>query len=64
MPKSGKHAARILKTARESFGFESLRAGQEEAISSVLDGHDTLVVQSTGAGKSAIYQIAGLLIEG
>ncbi len=30
----------------------------------MLDGHDTLVVQPTGSGKSAIYQIAGLLLEG
>ena len=54
----------IRKTARENFKFTSLRPGQEEAIRAVLDGHDTLVVQPTGAGKSAIYQIAGLLIEG
>ncbi len=63
-PISKKHSARILETARESFGFQSLRTGQEEAISAVLDGQDTLVVQPTGSGKSAIYQIAGLLIEG
>jgi ATP-dependent DNA helicase RecQ len=54
----------IEKTARESLGFERLRPGQREAIESVLKGRDTLVVQPTGSGKSAIYQIAGLLIEG
>src|SRR6476660_678140 len=54
----------ILKTARESLGFDSLRPGQEEAVAAVLDGHDTLVVQPTGSGKSAIYQIAGLLMDG
>src|SRR2546421_8723647 len=54
----------ILTVARKNFGFESLRPGQEEAIRSLLAGQDTLVVQPTGAGKSAIYQIAGLLIEG
>ncbi|SRR5579883_518156 len=53
----------IEKAARESLGFESLRPGQKEAVAAVLDGHDTLVVQPTGSGKSAIYQIAGLLIE-
>jgi ATP-dependent DNA helicase RecQ len=30
----------------------------------VLAGRDTLCVMSTGAGKSAIYQLAGMLIDG
>ncbi len=30
----------------------------------MLAGRDTLVVQPTGSGKSAIYQIAGLMIDG
>src|SRR5215211_909737 len=55
---------RIDRVAREVFGFTDLRPGQREAIESVLAGRDTLVVMSTGAGKSAIYQIAGLLIDG
>jgi ATP-dependent DNA helicase RecQ len=55
---------RIRKTARDRLGFEQLREGQQEAIAAVLEGHDTLVVQPTGSGKSAIYQIAGLLING
>src|SRR5436190_13046571 len=45
-------------------GFDELRPGQREAIESVLAGRDTLAVMSTGSGKSAIYQIAGLLIDG
>jgi ATP-dependent DNA helicase RecQ len=55
---------RIDRVAREAFGFEALRPGQREAIEAVLAGRDTLVVMSTGSGKSAIYQIAGLLTEG
>jgi ATP-dependent DNA helicase RecQ len=35
-----------------------------EAVQSVLAGRDTLVVQPTGSGKSAIYQVAGLLRRG
>jgi ATP-dependent DNA helicase RecQ len=54
----------IDRVAREVFAFESLRAGQREAIEAVLDGRDTLVVMSTGSGKSAIYQIAALLTPG
>src|SRR3954468_23823249 len=56
--------SRIERVAREAFGFASLRPGQEEAISAALEGRDVLAVMSTGAGKSAIYQIAGLLTPG
>ncbi len=55
---------RIGDIARERFGFEDLRPGQGEAIESVVSGRDTLAVMSTGQGKSAIYQIAGELIDG
>jgi len=50
--------------AREAFGYRQLRPGQREAIESALAGRDALVVMSTGSGKSAIYQIAGLLTPG
>jgi superfamily II DNA helicase RecQ len=49
----------ISAAAKKLLGFPSLRAGQEEAIRSLLDGRDAVVVQPTGSGKSAIYQIAG-----
>src|SRR3954449_6718016 len=55
---------RIERAAREVFGFGELRPGQAEAVESVLEGRDTLAVMSTGYGKSAIYQIAALLIPG
>ena len=54
----------VERVAREQLGFASLRDGQEEAVQSVLSGRDTLVIQPTGSGKSAIYQAAGLLIDG
>jgi ATP-dependent DNA helicase RecQ len=53
--------SRIARAAREAFGYEELRPGQAEAVQSVLDGRDTLAVLPTGAGKSAIYQLATLL---
>src|SRR5262245_25018811 len=56
--------SRIERVARGAFGFPSLRPGQEEAITAALEGRDVLAVMSTGAGKSAIYQIAGLLTPG
>src|SRR4051812_33444383 len=55
---------RIARVAREAMGFAQLRPGQREAIESALRGRDTLAVMSTGSGKSAIYQITGLLTPG
>ncbi|MGH2688650.1 MAG: RecQ family ATP-dependent DNA helicase, partial [Actinomycetota bacterium] len=57
-------AARVRRAARERFGFTSLLPGQEEILLSILGGRDTLGVLPTGGGKSAIYQIAALLIDG
>jgi ATP-dependent DNA helicase RecQ len=54
----------VERLAQETFGFEALRTGQREAIEAVLGGRDTLAVMPTGSGKSAIYQIAALLIDG
>ena len=41
-----------------------MRPEQEEAIRGVVGGHDTLVIMPTGAGKSAIYQLAGVELAG
>ena len=54
----------IAQVARDVFGWKSLREGQEEAVSALLGGRDVITVLPTGAGKSAIYQLAGTLIEG
>jgi ATP-dependent DNA helicase RecQ len=45
-------------------GIDSLRPGQEAGLKTLLQGRDTLVVMPTGAGKSAIYQMAALLLPG
>src|SRR3954464_3599720 len=55
---------RIERAASEGFGWEGLRRGQQEAVEAVPGGRDVLAVMSTGYGKSAIYQIAALLIPG
>jgi len=60
----GAPGKRIEHVARESFGWEKLRPGQAEAATAVVEGRDTLAVMSTGDGKSAIYQIAAVLIPG
>ncbi len=51
----------IHRLARERLGFEQLRAGQLEAITAAAVGRDVVAVLPTGAGKSAIYELAGLL---
>ncbi|MGW0877106.1 RecQ family ATP-dependent DNA helicase [Streptomyces sp. NPDC002755] len=46
--------------ARSLFDF-TLRPSQEQAIHAVVEGRDTLAVLPTGSGKSAIYQVAGMV---
>jgi ATP-dependent DNA helicase RecQ len=53
----------VQQTARSALGFE-LRAEQRDAVDAVAGGRDTLVVMPTGSGKSAIYHVAGFLIDG
>jgi ATP-dependent DNA helicase RecQ len=55
---------RIRRLAKGAFGYSDLRPGQERAIAAVVEGRDVLVVMPTGSGKSAIYQVAGMLIQG
>jgi ATP-dependent DNA helicase RecQ len=49
---------------REHFTHERFRPGQEEVIRAVLEGRDALVVMPTGAGKSIIYQLPGMILPG
>jgi ATP-dependent DNA helicase RecQ len=46
------------------FGFDRFKGRQEEAIKNVLDGKDTFVLMPTGGGKSLIYQLPALMLEG
>ncbi|HXR61866.1 MAG TPA: DEAD/DEAH box helicase [Solirubrobacterales bacterium] len=61
---SGKAAKEAARLAQERRGIERLRPGQLQAIEAVTSGRDTLAVMSTGYGKSAIYQLAGELLDG
>jgi ATP-dependent DNA helicase RecQ len=54
----------VRDIAREYLGLEALRPGQEETIRSILEERDTLTVMPTGSGKSAIYQIAAVVLRG
>ncbi len=55
---------RLRQTARNCYGWAELRPGQLEAMESVMAGTDTLVVMPTGSGKSAVYQVPALLLDG
>ena len=55
---------RIREFARDVLGFETFRPGQEAAMQSVVAGRDTLAVLPSGAGKTAVYQVAGQLLDG
>jgi ATP-dependent DNA helicase RecQ len=50
--------------ARARLGFTGLRPGQRPAVEALVAGRDVLAVLPTGAGKSAIYELAGLLRAG
>ncbi|HKW48744.1 MAG TPA: ATP-dependent DNA helicase RecQ [Gemmatimonadaceae bacterium] len=49
-------------TLRQHFGYTDFRPGQTQAVESVLQGHDTLVVLPTGGGKSICYQVPALIL--
>lgn len=49
---------------RHVFAKEAFREGQLEALTTVLTGQDCVVLLPTGAGKSMIYQLAGLILPG
>ena len=51
-------------TLRDRFGFDGFRPGQEELITSVLSGRDTLGVLPTGGGKTLCYQLPAFMMDG
>jgi ATP-dependent DNA helicase RecQ len=48
----------------EQFGHVEFQPGQWPAITAVLSGRDTVVVMPTGSGKSLIYQLSALVLNG
>lgn len=53
-----------LQILEKYWGFSSFRAKQEEIITSVLDGKDTVALLPTGGGKSICFQVPALVMDG
>ena len=54
----------IRELARDRLGFDELRPGQLRAAAAAAGGRDVLAVLPTGGGKSAIYELAGMVRSG
>jgi ATP-dependent DNA helicase RecQ len=62
MPPTLRTKARRVLVDR--FGHKDFQAGQWEPIDAVLGGQDALVVMPTGSGKSLVYQLPALMLQG
>jgi len=54
----------IHEILKNYWGFDSFRPLQEEIITSVLEGKDTLAILPTGGGKSVCFQVPAMAKEG
>ncbi|MGR6974944.1 RecQ family ATP-dependent DNA helicase [Streptomyces cynarae] len=60
----GDSSAELRGTAREVFGWADLGREQLSAMRALCEGRDVLVVMPTGSGKSAIYQVPTVQMDG
>ena len=56
--------ADLEQVAERVFGWKQLRPAQLDAMAAILGGRDVLAVMPTGSGKSAIYQVPAILLDG
>ncbi|QDT97794.1 DNA helicase RecQ [Gimesia aquarii] len=63
MAKTGMEDA-LLDIIHEYWGYTEFRPLQQEAMTAVLEGRDSLVVLPTGGGKSLCYQAPALCMDG
>ena len=57
-------ASAALQAGLRRLGYESFRAGQREAVETLLAQGRLLLVAPTGGGKSLTYQLPGSLLPG
>src|SRR5688572_18593631 len=56
--------AELAETLRLRFGIEGFRPGQAELVRAILSGRDALAIMPTGSGKSLVYQLPAVLLDG
>lgn len=49
---------------KKYWGYDQFRSLQKPVIDSVMDGHDTVALLHTGAGKSVCYQVPAMCLPG
>lgn len=53
-----------VEVLRRVWGYTAFRGIQEEIITAILAGHDTLGLMPTGGGKSITFQVPALMMKG